>query len=249
MTLVWSYGGGTQTAAIAVLVLQGRLPRPDLIVFADTAREVSATGAYLDGVVRPAGLDVVKISHKYATVDMYAGNGDLLIPVFTRQNGQAGAAGQMRTFCSDKWKKAVIRRWLRNVAGVDDCDVWLGISTNEMHRMKASGLNWYRHVYPLIETVPMNRAQCVALVESYGWPTPPKSRCWMCPMMSSGEWRDLKASEPANFAQAVALDNKLRQSDPDVYLHRLGLPLAEAVEQSEQQPSLFDGCDSGYCMV
>jgi hypothetical protein len=40
--VVWSYGGGTQSAAIAVLVLRGESPRPELVVMADTGREVSA---------------------------------------------------------------------------------------------------------------------------------------------------------------------------------------------------------------
>lgn len=33
---VWSFGGGVQSAAIAVMVVKGVLPRPDLIVIADT---------------------------------------------------------------------------------------------------------------------------------------------------------------------------------------------------------------------
>lgn len=246
MTTVWSYGGGTQTAAIAVLILQGRLPRPDLIVMADTGREVQATWDYLNTVVRPAGLDVRVIGQEWARWGLTFGQAhSLLVPAFTRQNS---GVGQMHTFCSNEWKQRPIRRWLR-AEGVTDCDTWLGISTNEMHRMKPSGLNWYRHVYPLIEMVPTNRAGCVSLVQGHGWPTPPKSRCWMCPMMSGLEWQQLKRDEPHNFDRAVTLDAELRQSDPDVYLHRLGLPLDEAVEQTEQQPTLFDGCDSGYCMV
>lgn len=246
MTIVWSYGGGTQTAAIAVLILQGRLPRPDLIVMADTAREVTATHEYLSNVVRPAGLDVTVIGQEWATQGLVDKHGMPLPPVFTRING--GKLGQTRTYCSNEWKARVIDRWLRS-QGVKKHDRWLGISTNEIERMKPDPSKWCHLVYPLIELVPMNRAACVALVEGYGWPTPPKSRCWMCPMQSSQEWRHLKIDEPENFERALALEGELRARDPDVYLHRLGLPLAEAVEQTEQQPGLFDGCDSGYCMV
>ena len=35
--IVWSYGGGVQSAAIAVLVVQGKLPRPERIVMAALA--------------------------------------------------------------------------------------------------------------------------------------------------------------------------------------------------------------------
>ena len=244
MTIFWSYGGGWQTIAIAVLIKQGHLPMPDLIGIADTSREVDATKLYLDNIIRPAGFDVTVIPHSLATVDLYRED-ELLIPAFTRRNGKIG---QMSTFCSTEWKQRVCRRWLRE-KGVTDCEAWLGISTNEMHRMKDSGLAWYRHKYPLIETVPMNRAQCGGLVEAFGWPEPPKSRCWNCPMMSTHDWQQLKADEPHNFQKAVEMDNDIRVHDRDVYLHRSGLPLTQAIEQSEMQPELFDGCDSGYCMV
>lgn len=36
---VWSSGGGTQSSAIAVLILKRLLPRPDRAVIADTGRE------------------------------------------------------------------------------------------------------------------------------------------------------------------------------------------------------------------
>ena len=39
MTNIWNYGGGAQSCAIAVLILQGRLPKPDFAVIADTGRK------------------------------------------------------------------------------------------------------------------------------------------------------------------------------------------------------------------
>lgn len=243
MTTVWSYGGGTQSAAIAVLILQGELPRPDVIVMADTTREVSETWQYLQEVVRPAGFDVQIVSHDLSTVDLYGHQGDLLIPAFTRRNGRVG---KMPTFCSNEWKQRVIRRWLTG-RDIRDCDVWLGMSTDEFARMKDSGLQWYRHVYPLIEMRPTSRHQCISIVEQYGWPMPPKSRCWMCPNMSPYAWRQLRDKYPGDFMRAAMLENEIREKDPDVYLHELGIPLPEAVEESARQGDMFDGCDSGYC--
>ena len=63
---VFNSGGGTQSCAISALIIQGRLPRPDYIVIADTGREMKTTWQYLDAVVRPAlkaiGLEVHRIS-------------------------------------------------------------------------------------------------------------------------------------------------------------------------------------------
>jgi len=245
---VWSYGGGTQTAAIAVLILQGKLPRPDLVVFADTARELSTTWDYLAEIVQPAldsiGLTVQVAGHELSNYDLTS-SGRNLLPLFTTQGG---SVGKLPTYCSNEWKQRPIRRWLRQ-QGADDCDVWLGISTDEIERMKPSGLKWYRHVYPLIEIVPTNRAGCVALVENYGWPTPPKSRCWMCPNQSADAWRQMRRDLPDEYQKAVTLDAEIRLVDPHVYLHSSGKPLPEGVELSDNQPGLFDGCDGGYCFV
>lgn len=43
-----------------------------------------------------------------------------------------------------------------------DTEGWQGTSLDEWDRMKDSRQNWYRHVYPFIEIIPLNRNQCVA---------------------------------------------------------------------------------------
>lgn len=246
--IVWSYGGGAQTAAIAVLVLSDKLPRPDVVVMADTGREIRSTWDYLDEVIAPSlatiGLTVQIASHELATVDMYAHNGDLLLPAYTSQE----SGGKFPTLCSNEWKQRVIRRWLR-ANDYNDVDVWLGMSIDELERMKPSGLNWYRHTYPLIEIIPTTRAGCSALVESFGWPTPPKSRCWMCPNQSPQMWSEMRRTQPQEFAKAQQLEIELQRTDSNIWLHRAMIPLQDAVNLTDQQPGLFDGCDSGYCFT
>ncbi len=244
--LVWSYGGGTQSAAIAALIKTGELPMPDLIVMADTGREVSETWEYLEKVIRPAGFDVQVIPHSYSYLDIVkSGSNDILIPAYTRRSGRVG---KLPTFCSYEWKRRPIMRWLKE-HGVNDCDVWLGISIDEAERMRQSDVKWFRHVYPLIELRPTTRAQCMAIVEKMGWAKPPKTRCWMCPNMSKVEWRDLKTRYPEDFNKAVKLEEELHAIDPDIYLHSLAVPLNEALEIQSTQPDLFDSCDSGFCFV
>lgn len=246
--IVWSYGGGTQSAAIAVMILTGELPRPDIAVMADTSRECSETWQYLKLVVQPA-LDKIRLTveivpHSYAYWDIVKGkNNALLIPAFARQSG---SVGKLPTYCSHEWKRRPIQRWLRK-QGVNDCDCWLGISTDEAERMKPSDLKWYRHVYPLIEMVPTSRVQCRNKVLGYGWAEPPKSRCWMCPNMSPQSWKQLRRNWNGDFEKAAALEKEIQQTDADIFLHPLAIPLTEAVEQSEQQSDMFDGCDSGFC--
>lgn len=51
---IFSHGGGTQSAAITALIVQGKLPKPDFVCIVDTERERQSTWDYLDAVIRPA---------------------------------------------------------------------------------------------------------------------------------------------------------------------------------------------------
>ena len=244
--IVFSSGGGTQSAAIKALIISGYLPRPDKIIMSNTGRERSATWRYLEEVTRPAladvGLDVEVVEKEtYATVDLYSiKSRDLLIPAFTRQSGKLG---KLDTYCSNEWKRRVIMRRLTDL-NMRPCDNWLGISTNEAHRMKESDKKWMRHVYPLVE-LGLNRGDSFQIVKEMGWPPAPKSTCWMCPNMSNDTWRAIRDEDPGDLKKAVEFDEEIRREDPHVYVHMSGLPLRDA--DFDTQGELFDGCDSGYC--
>lgn len=241
--IIWSYGGGTQSVAIAVLVSQDRLPRPARVVIADTGREASETWDYLGRHVRPllSPLEIDVAPHTLSTVDLYGHNGDLLLPAFT------GSGGKMPTLCSNEWKRRVVRRWLRS-QGFDSVRLWLGISLDEVERAKPSDVGWVEHHYPLLFDVPLRRYECRQIVLDAGLPEPPRSACWMCPLRSNAEWRDLRDNHPDDWKRAVALDESIRARDPDVFVHRSGGALAEAnLEKAGTAPDLF--CESGYCMT
>ena len=246
MTTIWSCGGGTQSAAIAALIVAGRLPRPDLAVIVDTEREKSATWEYFAGTIAPAldriGLHVYRVpKSRYATVDLYAKNGDLLLPAFT------SGGGRLKGFCSAEWKLRVVKRWARAMQ-VHTCTCWIGFSLDEFERMKDDPDRWFRRTYPLIDAR-IKRDECQRIIAAAGWPPAPRSACWMCPHMTNREWRDLRDQAPADFAQAIAIDEAIRRRDPDVFLHRSGTPLASAdLGASDGQQQIL-GCDSGNCFV
>lgn len=246
---IWSYGGGVQTAAIGVLLVRGKLPLPERVVMADTGREDSATWAYLRDTMAPwlasVGLTVEVAPHDLSTVDLYSSKGDLLIPAFT-------STGKLPTYCSVEWKQRVVQRWLRaqGYGPAKPVSIWLGMSTDEASRAKDSATEWAGHHYPLLYDVPMNRAECVAIVRSAGLPDAPKSSCWMCPFRADKQWRDLRDNRPEDWAKAVAFDAAIREKDPDVFVHKSAVPLGQAdLGESNNQPDLFGSCDTGYCYV
>lgn len=247
--LTWSYGGGTQSIAIAILIYQGRLPKPACIVMADTAREASETWEYHERYTAPLlaeiGLTVEIASHDLARIDLYDKAGTMLVPAFTE-------AGKLRTYCSVEWKARVIHRHLRSRGYGPDRPVltWIGFSLDEIERMKHSDLKWQQLHWPLCYDVPLRRGECAALVRSFGWPDPPKSSCWMCPHRRNPQWRRLRDQYPADWQRAIALDREIRARDEQhaLYLHYSRVPLWQAVldeDQSVEQLTL--GCDSGLC--
>lgn len=241
---VWSYGGGTQTAAIAALVIEGVLPRPDLIVMADTGREKTATWEYLERVVQPAltqvGLKVEIVPSELKKHDLYGSNGDLLPPMWTTQNGH----GQMRAFCSNEWKRRPVLRFLK-ILGIESCVNWLGISSDESHRQRPSAEKWVKHWYPLVERG-VSRDRCYSIVKAMNWPEPPKSSCWMCPHMRDSQWKSMRDSQPADFEKAVKLEREIRVTDPHAWLTKHAKPI-ETLSFGDDQSGLFDGCGSGVC--
>jgi hypothetical protein len=249
--IIWSYGGGTQSVAIAVLVAQGKLPRPERVVIADTGREAQETWDYTRDVVNPllsdTGLEVEIAPHSLSTVGLYAKNGDLLIPAYTA-NG-----GALPGFCSNEWKKRVIQRWCKanGYGNENPARMWLGISVDEVHRAKPSGVSWLEYWWPLLMDVPRRRDECVNIVQQAGLPTPPRSACWMCPYRSNEEWRHMKEHYPGDFEKARLLERLIQKNDKrdgEIYLHGARIPIDE-VPLDHDNLDLFDGCDSGFCFV
>jgi hypothetical protein len=245
MDITFSFGGGTQSAAICVLIKQGRLPQPTRIVMADTGREASETWDYLNNVIKPMGFDVQIAGHDLATVDLYGTRGDMLLPAFT-ENGR----GKLATFCSVEWKQRVIRRYLK-AQGITQTTMWMGMSLDEIDRMRVSDVKWIKNHYPLVFDVPLRRHECIKLVEDYGLPTPPKSSCWMCPHRKDSQWRKLRDEYPQDWQTALELDRQITASHA-AYLHESGTPLetADIDTVKPEQPGLFgDECTSGFCFT
>jgi hypothetical protein len=265
-TLVWSCGGGTQSAAIAALIVQGRLPKPDISLMMDTEREKSSTWEYFHAVLVSelarvgVSIDVVAKSH-FATVDLFGGEAGItpLLPGYTSRNlTENGTPGKLSNWCSGEWKREVANRYLRRERGVVACRNWIGISVDEARRVRTSRSLWCELHYPLIFDVPMRRVNCEDLVTRVmGWPKPPRSACYQCPNQSDGEWLEQKIEAPQDFALAVQLERTMQETDPEFFLHQTCVPLDEVDFRARVETGdggLFgiipaSACGSGMCWV
>jgi hypothetical protein len=256
---VFSSGGGTQSCCIAALIVQGKLPKPDICVIADTGYENCRTWEYLDAVVIPAlhgvGVEVCRISaHDWKTpwagINEFSRDGTLLIGAFTCQSG---CPGKLHGYCSRAWKIEPVTRWLSQKRGLTRSTVvkWIGFSRDEVkriHRM-AKGDEYQNGLirFPLLTDCPTTRYEAIKIVEDMGWPTPPRSRCWMCPNQNDHEWREIKA-DPEMWTQALNFEKGMRERDSFAFLHKSCIPLADV--NFDLEDDLFTGkCDSGGCFL
>lgn len=252
--IVWACGGGTQSVAIGVLIAHETLPRPDLIVMADTSREATETweykAAHLDPLLAKVGLSIEVVPHSMSPIDMYAKSGDLLIPAFTDKS-------KLPTFCSAHWKAELCEKFINQRTKIQKpYSLWLGISLDEIDRAKVSLNPSFEKVYPLID-LRLSRQACYRIVEAAGLPKPPKSSCWMCPHRGDDQWIKLRDHYPADWEAACKLDEHIREVDvangnSGVWLHgsRMPLRIAPLVPEDERMPLFVERpCASGYCFV
>lgn len=253
---VWACGGGTQSVAVAALIVQGRLPKPHFSVIADTGFEVSSTWDYMDRVLVPklrrVGVELIRISKaefSYEHDGLFNKKGSSLIPAFTDFSGEKG---KHSAFCNRWWKQDVMLNYFRRVHQLKRADMvkWIGFSMDEARRAMRmqAGEEFAQGLirFPLIYDVPMSRSGCVDLVvREMGWPQPPRSRCWLCPNQQDEEWASLTRKE---FQQACRMDEGMRRRDPNLFLHESLQPLRR-VRLNVKREAGERSCDSGVCFL
>lgn len=247
---LWSCGGGRQSAGIAALIVQGRLPKPDHVCMAAIEWEMKSTYRYVNAYIRPAmrslGIPFTYVSRKkYATVGLWSKNDDsLLLPAYTNQSGQNS---KMPEFCSNEWKQRVVMRWADEQDGwkSSGVDCWMGISWEERKRRRIPSVKWFQQAYPLLDWMPksVSVSDCLAAVAEVGWPSPPRSRCDHCPNQSDEEWRELT---PEELERVCKREDKVREDDPHAFFHKSMIPLRQVTFSSEPGQR-SGGCSAGMC--
>jgi len=195
---------------------------PDAAIFADTQAEPASVYKWLDWLEKRLPFPVHRVSKGSLTETSLRlrtrrdGTGQWsksLIPAYTLEPD--GTAGHMGRACTYDYKLMPIikaQRELGNVRrGQKEVTVtsWIGISWDEVQRMKVSREPWVQHRFPLIERK-MERRHCLEWMERNGYPKPPRSACVYCPFHSNREWRRLRDEEPEEFQRAVKFEKDLQ---------------------------------------
>ena len=185
------------------------------------------------------------------------------IPFFTKNVD--GSLGKItHRSCTADFKIRPINKELRKLANVKRGTKEpalvsiIGISLDEMMRMKPSRDAWIVCRWPLVEKR-IRRRQCIEWMEKRGFPKPPRSACIYCPFHNSKEWRRLQVEEPLEFARAVQFEKDIQKAKDNsdnikaqVYLHRSCKPLDTIDFRSDierGQGTLWDDECEGVCGV
>ena len=255
-----SLGAGVQSSTLLLLSEQGYLPPLTAAVFADTGWEPAAVYRHLERLAELTEIPIVRVSSgnlrdKVLARENLTGHSFISLPYFTER-------GISPRQCTQNHKIIPIRQWVRQQVGPQgNAEQWIGISTDEVHRIKPNKAKWLANRWPLIE-LQMTRIDCLAWWEKhYPGIVPPKSACLGCPFHSNRTWIDLYRGGGAEWEETVAVDESLRADgypgDYPGYLHKSLRPLREIIPVLAAQEDLqgrldLDGfgneCE-GHCGV
>lgn len=253
-----SLGWGVQSFTLAALSALGDLPKLDFAIHADAGFERQHTYAFAEQWTPWLAEHGIPVRTPQPDAALpYNEHGGVVIPAYTPSKS---GVGQMKRQCTYHWKLIPVRQVVRDEVRArglplqaDVVELWIGISTDEVHRAKDSTVAFVKHRHPLLE-LGMSRDDCKRWLKDRDLPEPGRSSCTFCPLQSRGAWRAMAVKGGSDWNQAVQIDQALRDKAPaGVYVHPSGRPLIDIQEDAGQQPSLFDdgdgSCDSGYCFT
>lgn len=162
--------------------------------------------------------------------------------------------------CTKEYKLDAIRRETRRICDGGPVVQWIGISLDEAHRMKDSGVKYITNWYPLVE-MRKSRHDCLLWLKKNGHRVVSKSACRQCPYINNHRLRDMRDNSPKDWAHLVAFDREMRNRQRAVnngakitgtlFVHRSCKPIDEVDLSPEDagQADLFGNECEGMCGV
>lgn len=262
MTRILSFGGGVQTSYL----LLKHYERYDAVIFADVGAgdrehaEEQITYFILDTIVKP-------FCKRMNLPFLQRDDGESLWDYAMRKNI---IPVRFPRWCTDKKKKRVIRKTLKNELGakrptkknpngnviVQD----IGFTIDESHRFKPDldEPQYVKSEYPLLD-MKITRQECIDwLNENYpfefemningnkiildDWKDA-KSGCWFCMFTKTA---NLKKYSEYQKSEVIKLE-KNNPRYPEMILRNK--PMEVLLKQKDMKLDDFDSCDEGYCFV
>jgi len=251
-----SLGLGIQSTAMYLMSSLGHIDRADYAIFADPGAELPDTYRLWEDINAWAkknnGIPLIRIK-KSLYDDIIGNKGERLasIPAFTKSQGI------VRRQCTKEYKIEVVVREVRKLhklrkgQRMKPTQMFLGISLDEIQRMKESLLYNIEYKYPLIDSG-ITRSNCIEFLEQHSFYDIKKSACVFCPYHSNRAWKEIKQNYPEEWEKVIKVDRAIRDSsnrgvEDELYLHVQRVPIDEAYLQEDQEELFM--CEEGYCGI
>lgn len=262
---VISLGWGVQSFALACMGALGVLPKVDVAIHADTGWERPETYRLAEKWtpwLEERGVRIVTVQAKRKHREAFLTEQTTYSPPFFVKGPRGW--GQLGRNCTNNWKRYPVQRWIsdelkrrdiKKSAGV--VDLWLGITLDEIERMRESRVKYTNNAFPFITMFdrPWGRAQVKQWLADNGFDIPVKSSCVFCPYRDRNTWRDIQLNYPECWNRAIELDDRIRHMKDNYlcYIYNEGKPLADvdfrsAVEMGQLTLWESEEC-SGTCFL
>lgn len=269
---VLSLGAGVQSSTLALMIEKGEVPMVDAAIFADVKGEPKAVYKHLDWLEKQLSYPVYRVTWRDLKQDIFdASTGKykaFTAPFFTK-NPVTGKKKMLMRQCTFMYKINPVVQEVRRLLGLKKgqkrnkdtrVEMLMGISKDEVFRVKSNRLSYITNIYPLIEK-DLTRSDCITWMLKHNYPRPPRSACTFCPYHSNEEWKEIKKNKE-EWAEVVAMDKAIRHQErhkdkfkdskevlDELYLHREGIPIDQVDfdKKKDDQLDLFQNECEGMC--
>ena len=253
-----SLGLGIQSTAMYLMSSLGHIERADYAIFADPDAELPDTYNLWSKIKlwkqKNNGIPLIKKKKSLYNniIKAYKNNTRVAkIPAHT------SSGGIMLRQCTGEYKIQIVIKEVRRLhklkkhQRMKPTEMWLGISLDEIQRMKESQLYNVIYKYPLIDKR-LTRSDCISFLEQNNFFNVKKSSCTFCPYHNNKAWKEIKQNYPKEWSKAVKLDRVIRNSKQfgikdELFLHTSLKPLEKAYLQEDQEELFM--CEEGYCGI
>ena len=270
---VLSLGAGVQSSTLALMIEKGEVPMVDCAIFSDVGAEPQKVYDWLEYLKTQLSYPVHTVQWRNLKEDIIsASKGEyqgFTAPYFSK-NLETGKKGMLRRQCTADYKIKPVTQKIRELLGYQKgervakdtkVEMVMGISFDEMQRMKTNQIKYIENQYPLVE-MKIRRHHCVEWMEKHNYPKPPRSACTFCPFHKNSEWQEIKQNKQ-EWEEVVMIDRLIRHQEKhkkniknehqmdELYLHAERKPIDEIDFRSAEekgQYSLLDECE-GMCGI
>lgn len=193
---ILSYGGGVNSTALAIILIQEDIPF--IAMFVDTGAERPETIQFLPCIKNYLKLnnrefEIIK-SRKYPE------------GIYTWMFDHKRIPMAINRGCTRMFKLETIKDYVLGRSNGEPVDMYIGIDAGESHRAyRPAFMPNCDNKYPLVK-YGINREECKKIIKDAGLPIPNKSGCFICAFQRISEWRKLYINYPEYYEKAILLE-------------------------------------------